>query len=204
LTCAERCPFSFWLRSTENLVEQSYVLQKYHVAAPVELPGTAGGDENGDELTTAIEGIVDTVVNKCERANSELSKSTDAMASCQRIVSENSAVLSHDQQTLLVKQSRMNQLKGEDGSIEKVRQVVEKVGQYEAGMGVVTPALDESSPQELYTYLGQQLEAAEQESTEGIQAETVHKIIGRMKKLVSLTRPPFLASSRIMGFSFTT
>jgi hypothetical protein len=162
-------------------------LQKYHVAAPVELPGTAGGDENGDELTIAIEGIVDTVVNKYERANSELSKSIDAMASCQRIVSENSAILSHDQQTLSVKQSRMNQLKGEDGSIEKVRRVVVEVRQYEAGMGVVTPALDESSPQELYTYLGQQLEAAEQESTEGIQAETVHKIIGRMKKLVSLT-----------------
>jgi DNA repair protein RAD50 len=170
----------------EQLQEQSYVMQKFNISSPPELPGARGGDENGEELATAIESTVDSVTSKHESANLELTKVTADMNRIQRLVSEKSALLSHDQQTLAAKKARLNQLGGANGSIDKVRRVVQAVREYQQSIGITTPNLDESQPQELLAYLESRLEEEEADSTEGIQPQVIKKVITRLKKQVSI------------------
>jgi hypothetical protein len=118
------------------------------------------------------------------------------------VVSEKSALLSHDQRALASKRARMSQLDGPNGSIEKVRRVVTSLRQYEGDIGVVTPAdINEAKPQELLSYLGNMLEESESQSTEGIQQDTVRKIITRLKKQV---RTDFFSATRGDRLSFLT
>jgi DNA repair protein RAD50 len=169
----------------ESIQEQSFVLQQYNITTPQELPGAEGSDENGDELTTAMEKVVDDISTKFDLSNHELSRSTEEANRLQQVVSEKSALLRHDQRALTSKRARMSQLDGPNGSIEKVRRVVTSLRQYEGDIGVVTPAdINEAKPQELLSYLGNMLEESESQSTEGIQEDTVRKIFTRLKKQV--------------------
>jgi hypothetical protein len=167
------------------LQDQSFVLQKFNITAPIEnLPGSQGGDENGEELTGAVEQVVDQVTDKFESSNLELSKVTDEFYRLQQGVSEKSALLSHYQRSLASKHAQMSQLSGENGSVDKIRRVIGKVKQYESDIGVSTPYIDESDPQGLFAYMGKRLEEEEAESTEGIQPETIKKVLTRLKKQV--------------------
>ena len=170
----------------ESLQEQSFVLQKFNMASPQDLPGAHGGDDAGDELTHVIDTLVDQVSSKYESANFELSKATEDMNQVQRVVSEKSALLSHDQQSLASKKARLTQLEAKNGSIDKVRRVVEELRQYETNNGISTThqTLDESKPEELMSYLESRLEEVDAESTDGIQPQLIKKVITRLKKQV--------------------
>ena len=170
----------------EQLQEQSYVMQKFKIASPGDLPGARGGDTNGEELATAVESIVDSVTSKHESANIMLAKVTADVNGIQRLVSEKSALLSHDQNMWAAKNARMNQLSGDNGCIDKVRRVVQAVREYQQSISMTTPNLDESRPQELLMYLESRLEEEEAESTEGIQPQVIKKVITRLKKQVSI------------------
>jgi DNA repair protein RAD50 len=171
----------------ERMQEETYAMQKNKISFPPELPGARGGDANGEELVTAFESMVVSVTSKHESANLELIKATADMNGIQRLVSEKSALLSYNQNMLAPKKARMNLLSGENGSIDKVRRVVKAVREYQQSIGITTPNLDESQPQELLSYLESRLQEEEAESTEGIQPQVIKKVITRLKKQVSLS-----------------
>jgi len=76
----------------------------------------------------------------------------------------------------------MGQLDGDNGGISEIRSVSSNLRKYEATLGITTPhTIDETRPQDLSTYLSKRLAEEEAKSTEGIEPETVRKILTRLK-----------------------
>jgi len=174
------------LESLEDSVKDlAYAFQQYNVENPGELP-RAGEDASGEELTQIISNIVDEFSDKYQGLTLEQSKAQGEVNRLQKAVSENQALLAHNQRALSSKKATMVQLDGKNGSIDKIKQVAIELRQFESEQGVTTPAsLDESKPQELHSYLEAKLHEEESMSTEGIQPADVRKI---MKKLLKQAR----------------
>ena len=99
----------------ENIRDESYRLQKFNIDIPASLPGATGGDEDGRELTTLLEGIVDLASSKYESLSLEHSKATEETNALQRVISEKNALLRHDQEALQTKEARISELEGVGG-----------------------------------------------------------------------------------------
>ena len=168
----------------EILSQQAPTLSKYSINPPDDLPGRAA-DQTGEDLNRVMDGLSDEVRAKFDAHSEELSQATDRVAKLQQRVSETTALVSHDKKALNTKRARMGAL--ENGGVANVRKVVEEVKAYEKSIGMSEKNVDESQPQELLSHLAERLEASESESTEGIQPNTIKKVITRLKKQVRLT-----------------
>ena len=132
--------------------------------------------------------IVNDVTSKFEASKLELGSTSGRVALLQNKLSEASALLSHDRRALFTKRARMGQLDGDNGGISEIRSVSSNLRKYEATLGITTPhTIDETRPQDLSTYLSKRLAEEEAKSTEGIEPETVRKILTRLKSQVCRT-----------------
>lgn len=176
----EQCTKDFEILQ-ESIQEQQYNFNKFNISVPRELPGVLG-DEDGAELTEAVGKIVNDVTSKFEASKLELGSTSGRVALLQNKLSESSALLSHDRRALYTKRARMGQLDGDNGGISEIRSVSSNLRKYEATLGITTPhTIDETRPQDLSTYLSKRLAEEEAKSTEGIEPETVRKILTRLK-----------------------
>lgn len=160
----------------EDIQEFNFQFQLSRVTPPPKELPTANDDQRGDGLKKIMEKIHDDVERKLRGKEAELEKYNDAVRRLEQVVSEKSALLKHDQQTLMSKRPRFVQL---DASVGKARQVVAEMRQVEPRLlGFQTPtAISETKPQDLLNYLTKRLEEIEGQSTEGIGSGDLKKIM---------------------------
>ena len=170
----------------EIIHDSASTFQTYNIDAPGELPD-ARRDTSGEELTQSIASVVDDFAHKLESLTLEQTKASGDFNKFQKSASETKALLEHNQNSLGAKREAMHQL---EGSVAKVQQVVTELKQFENSH---TPAtISESKPQELLSYLEQQLLEEESNSTEGILPEHVKKIMKQLKRQVSIKNPAYV------------
>jgi DNA repair protein RAD50 len=180
----------------DSIKDLGYVFQQYNITDPGELPSTLE-DTSGEDLTQTVSKIVDELSDKYHGLTLEQSKTSGEVNRLQKTVSENQALLAHNQRALSSKKLSIGQLDAKNGSIDKIRRVAVELRRFESEHGVTTPvSLDESKPQELQSYLDTKLEEEESTSTEGIQPAVVRKIMKKLLKQVSV----FNTRSSVLGY----
>jgi len=166
----------------ESLHDESYTLQKFHVQNPPALP--KDGDEDGGRLIEIIEAIVDSIQDKHDSANAELSTAKNEISRTQQTVSEKSALLASSRQTLTSLRAKLSSLDGDTGSVGKVRKVVSDLVKHETEQGLAAPGVSEQNPRELLEYLDQRVEAVEEEAPNVESPQIAYKILKKLKKMV--------------------
>jgi hypothetical protein len=172
----------------ESVSDYSFAFQKFNLPAPAALPGVGGGDENGDELVEVLDVFATVVRDKYETVQQDLDKTRDDQASKQRVVSEKSALLSHDKNKLAHNKNKLDALSGDDGAVSKFLRIVSAIRKYEQEAGIVS-AMDGSDPQKVSAYLTARIEELEASSKYDLQPEVVATL---MDQLVELVRTPFV------------
>lgn len=166
----------------ESVNENSYAFTKFNMDAPA-LPA-ADADANGEDLVETIETFSTETKNKFETTKQELDKAKDDQAEKQRDVSEKSALLSHNKQTLASLRSRLDALGGENGSVGRFQRAVNAIRQYEQSAGMPS-VLQGSDPQVVMAHLSSRLEEIEKAASGSIQADVLSKIMDDLYKMVS-------------------
>ena len=167
----------------EALKENSFTFQKFNLPAPAALPGIDGGDDGGDELVEAIEAFSTAIQDKYETVQQELTKAKEDQVSKQRVVSEKSALLTHNRQNLSSLRNRVDALGGENGSVSKYQRTVNAIRQFEQASGT-TPAFQGSDPQAVMAHLTTRIEDIEKSSSESIQPEVLAKVLDQIYSMV--------------------
>jgi len=163
----------------EAIHEEAYSFQKFSIAINAVLP--KDGDDVGDQIVHAIEGMAETAREKQDELNSNLNRAIEDQTNAQKFVSEKSAVLASNQKTLASLKSKLHSLAG---SASDVKQVVEQLSHHEAKLGLTLTA-NEDSPRDLLNYLDERLESLEEDALAFNASEIARKVLKKLKKMVS-------------------
>lgn len=163
----------------ESIREESYSLTKFDITVPAHLPRV--GDDDGDQLSQAIEAMAQAAREKYEAADGRLIKAKDDAMNTQKIVSEKTAFLSGSQKTLISVKSKLLSLAGSVGDVQKV---VEELRRHEASRGATLTAT-EDTPRELVQYLDEKLEELEEDAPDLNATNVARKLIKRLTRMVS-------------------
>jgi DNA repair protein RAD50 len=169
----------------ESMRDHSYELQKYNLQPAGLLPGADGGDDNGDQLIDLMKTLGDDVKDKCDVAETELSRVQEALDTAQQTVSEKTYSLRSRQQSAATLRTKLDAFKGDNSPVAKVSRVVDELRQHNMDAVVNLPADD---PREILKYLDEQLQEIEENDPSSIGTPAVvRKVLIRLKKLVSTT-----------------
>lgn len=163
----------------ESLRENVSLLQKFNLSAP-ELPSIEGNDE-GVELQNVLEKLSDSVHAKYDDIHSELMQATEEVLRTQKMMSEKSALLGSNQQTILSLKLKAD---GLGGKVEIMKQVYGELRQHEAGIER-TFRVDEESPREILNYLDDRIENLQQQESSFDDLRVIKRVMKRLKKMVS-------------------
>jgi DNA repair protein RAD50 len=167
----------------ESMRDHSYELQKYNLQPAGLLPGADGGDDNGDQLVDLMKTLGDDVKDKCDVAETELSRVQEALDKAQQTVSEKTYSLKSQQQ-----------------SAAKVSRVVEELREHNTDAVVNLPSDD---PRDILKYLDEQLQEIEENDPSSIGTPAVvRKVLIRLKKLVG-TASFIILFRRDLSLTFT-
>ena len=165
----------------ESIDDQKYDLERFRIPRP-EFP-TAGGDKRGENLVIAVENLSAAVTEKFDEEVRSLENVAINVTSKERAVSEKSALLTHNRQTLLSSRARIDALTGDDGSVRKYQRVVSTMRRYAAEAEIATN-FDENEPQTVLSFLDAQLEDLVDIGGDSM-IDVAPKILKRLKKMVS-------------------
>ena len=166
----------------ESTEDQKYDLERFHVPTP-QFPAE-GDDNKGEHLVIAMENLSSAVTEKFDDEVQELEKATNDVAAKERAVSEKSALLTHNKQTLSSTRARLDSLTGEDGSITRYQRVVSTMRRFASEAGIVTD-FDEKDSQSVVAFLDAQLEDLVDMGGDSM-TEVAPKVLKRLKKMVRL------------------
>lgn len=162
----------------EALHENVSLLQKFNLSVP-KLPSIEGNDD-GVELQNVLEKLSDSVRAKYDDVHSELMQATEELLRTQNTMSEKSALLGSNQQTLGSLRLRAAGL-GE--KVETMKQVYEEIRQNEASIGLAFQ-VDEGSPRELLNYLDERIGNLKEEELSDDDHRVIKRVMKRLKKMV--------------------
>jgi cell division septum initiation protein DivIVA len=179
LTLQEQCEKELDVLD-DNIREDSYSLTKFDIVVPKHLP--RDGDDDGDQLSKAIEALSEAAREKYDVAGARLDRAKDDTMNTQKIVSEKSALSAGSQKTLTSVKSKLLALAG---SVADVQKVVEELRQHETRRGATLTAT-EDTPRELLQYLDKRLEELEEDVPDLNAAKVTKKIMKLVMKRVSM------------------
>jgi hypothetical protein len=113
----------------------------------------------------------------------DLDKAKDDQASKQRVVSEKSALLAHNKQSLMSSRNKLDALSGDDGAVSTFQRIVSMIHLFEQGAGIAS-AMEGSDPQNVSAYLTARIEELEASSKDDLQPEVIAKLTGQLMALV--------------------
>ena len=165
----------------EALNDNAFLFNKLNLTAPT-LPDET--DERGDDILDVVEAFSNAINDKNETVKQQLNTAKDDRASKERVVSEKSALLSHNKNNLASLRSKLDSLGGENGPVGKFQRAVAAIRQYEQKTGT-TPILEGDDPQQVISHLSARLEEIEKASSATIQPEMLGNLLDQLYKMVS-------------------
>lgn len=163
----------------EDLRENFSVLQNFNLPAP-SLPSIDGNDD-GLELQKVLENLSDAVHSKYDDVHSELAQATEELLRTQKAMSEKSALLGSNQQTM---GSLRLKAAGLGEKVETMKQVYGEIRQNEASIGREFQ-VDEESPRELLNYLDDRIGSLQEEESSEDDHRVIKRVMKRLMKMVS-------------------
>lgn len=160
----------------DSIREQASLLQKYNV----QFHSPYSDDDDGEALQREVENLFDLIRHKYDDAHNDLIRAGDEVTRTQQIVSEKTALMVNSQASYVTLKSRVERL---SGSVQRVREVVQELRQYEAQLGK-SVRVGEETPRELLEYLQKRLEDLDDDSPTDISHQNLKKLIKRLKKMV--------------------
>lgn len=179
----------------DALREHSFDFQKYVIQTPDPVR-VAKDDVNGDLLVDAMEKLATQVSKKFDEVSDKLSTTTNDVAAKQKIVSQKSAMLSHNRQSFESLNAKLSSLNSENGSYGRYQRIVRIVKRFEIENGVAT-TIDDSDPQKAVNYITAQLEKLDENSVEGLTGDILYKVFKQIKKMVRTRRCRFFRHLRL-------
>lgn len=165
----------------DNIREESYVLNKFDIVTPAQLP--RNGDDDGDQLLKVVDSMMEAAREKYNVANSGLDRSNNEIVETQKVIAEKSAIISGNQKALASLKSRQAIL---SSNIVKVQKTVEELRTHEAQLGN-TVEISKDNPRELVKYIDQRLDELEEDAPELNAARVAKKVLRRVTRKVRIT-----------------
>lgn len=162
----------------ELVTEQNFDLDRFKLTAP-QIP--IANDDHGEELVIAMEKLSSEAVDQFDNEMRQLEKATKDVTTSERTVSEKSALLTHNKQSLSSTRARIDALTGDEGSVSTYQRVISAIRQYANGAGIVTE-FDEKDPQTVVSFLTEQLEELDEMTDDAV--EVGRKLIKKLKMMV--------------------
>lgn len=175
--------------------EHSFDFQKYVIQTPDPVR-IAEDDVNGDLLVDAMEKLATQVSKKFDEVSDKLSTTTNDVAAKQQIVSQKSAMLSHNRQSFESLSAKLASMNGENGCYGKYLRIVRTVKRFEMENGVAT-TIDDTDPQRAVNHITAQLEKLDENSVEGLTGDILYKVFKQIKKMVRTRSSRFLHHVRL-------
>jgi hypothetical protein len=175
--------------------EHSFDFQKYVIQTPDPVR-VAEDDVNGDLLVDAMEKLATQVSKKFDEVSDKLSTTTNDVAAKQQIVSQKSAMLSHNRQSFESLSAKLASMNGENGCYGKYLRIVRTVKRFEMENGVAT-TIDDTDPQRAVNHITAQLEKLDENSVEGLTGDILYKVFKQIKKMVRTRSSRFLHHVRL-------
>ena len=166
----------------EAIRENVSLLQKFNLSTP-NLPSIEGNDD-GVGLQKVLEKLYDSVHAKYDDVHSELLKATEELLRTQKTMSEKSALLGSNQQTL---GSLRLKAAGFGEKVQAMKQVYEEIRQHEASIGQAFQ-VGEESPRELLNYLDDRINNLQEEESSDDDHRVIKRVMKRLKKMVSFVK----------------
>jgi DNA repair protein RAD50 len=158
----------------DSMKEQSYLMQKYNLQLTNALLN-ADDDADGKQIVAVVMALSDSVKDKFDTADTNLSRAQDALAKAQQIFSEKAALLKTKQQSVASLKGKCDPL---FGAIAKVRKVLESIEKKEPGVSF------NNEPRLILDYLDEKLKALEDDAPGTVSPDVIKKVFKRLKKLV--------------------
>jgi DNA repair protein RAD50 len=177
LTLQEQCEKDVDILE-DNIREESYSMKKFDIDTPRQLP--RDGDDDGDQLSKAVDLIVDTVRGKYDAASSRFEGSKEEIAATQKTIAEKSALLMGDQKTIATLKSGQTRV---SNNVEKVRTTMEELRRHESRLGYKI-AINDDNPREVLQYIDGRLDEVEGDAPELNAARVAKKVLKRVLRKV--------------------
>lgn len=160
----------------DNIREESYILNKFEVTAPNQLP--RNGDDDGDQVLKIIESMMETGREKYNAATSRLDRSNTEIVDTQKAIAEKSAIITGNQKALASLKARQATL---SSSIAKIQRTVEELRRHEEERGY-SLEITEDNPRDLIKYIDEQLEELEEGAPELNVGRVAKNVLKRVKR----------------------
>ena len=160
----------------DNIREESYILNKFEVTAPNQLP--RNGDDDGDQVLKIIESMMETGREKYNAATSRLDRSNTEIVDTQKAIAEKSAIITGNQKALASLKARQATL---SSSIAKMQRTVEELRRHEEERGY-SLEITEDNPRDLIKYIDEQLEELEEGAPELNVGRVAKNVLKRVKR----------------------
>jgi len=156
----------------EMKTENSFLLQQYNAQIPT------NGTER--ELVSTMETLTGEVGDRLDTATRELEGSSDELKQVESRASKLSAVLNQNKNTLTRRKDQLSVLTDEGRGVQRIKQIIRAVRQYEQTTFGETDVPATVEPQELLERFTRRLGEL---ATDSDQPETISRTIKKLKKL---------------------
>jgi len=164
--------------------DNSFDFQKYNIQIPDPIQ-ISEDDEAGEVLVEKLEKLASFVSDRFDDASNTLSKTAGDITSKQQIVSQKSALLTHNHQTFESLAIKIKVMNSENGSYGKYQRIIKTIKRFELENGFST-TIDENDPQSAINHITAQLENINEQSVEGLTGDVLFKLFKQIKKLAKI------------------